>query len=463
MSEDLVRILVIDDKPDICLSLNYLLSEHGYEVLEAHSPSEAMNVLTKSAEDTMISLVILDMNFSKDITSGDEGLSLIQQIKTFSDRIEIIAMTAWSEVDIAVKSVRLGASDFIEKPWDVPRLLQIVRQCVTLAKLKDKQRLLNALVQPQHSDIIYTSEVMKTLFQKLSQIALTDVNILIVGENGTGKSAIAKWIHKQSHLSEHAFISVNMAAIPESLFESELFGHKKGAFTDAKQDRMGRFEMAGNGSIFLDEIGTLTNAQQAKLLRVLEEKKFERVGDSVGIKSHARVITATNADLKKMQIEGSFRSDLYYRINTYQVEIPPLRDRKEDILPLAYHFTERFGAKHKRPNISLSPVSERILKNYGFPGNVRELSHMIERSIIIATGSEISPEDLNLVQEYVSVAPSADSVDLPIMPLEEAEKQLINKALHVTGQNVQQAAELLGISKSAFYRRLEKYKIDLKN
>lgn len=462
MNEDIVRVLVVDDKSEICLSLNYLLSDYGFEVLEANSPKEAMNLLHQCNEDNMISLVLLDMNYTKDNTSGEEGLSLIKQIKSFGDKIEVIAMTAWSDVDLAVKAVRYGASDFIAKPWEVTRLLQIVKQSVKISKLKKEQRLLQALTQTQPQNIIYKSKVMQTLLQQLAQVAKTDINILLVGENGTGKSAIAQWIHQNSNIAEQPFVSVNMAAIPDNLFESELFGHKKGAFTDAKSDRIGRFEMADRGTIFLDEIGTLSNAQQAKLLRVLEEKKFERVGDSVAIKSNARVITATNANLNKMRDDGDFRSDLYYRINTYQIEIPPLRERKEDILPLSYNFIQKFSAKHCCRDIKLSEVSERMLCNYGFPGNIRELSHIIERAIIISAGAEIAPEHLNLAQEYISSMPNVNQLELPIMPLDKAEKCLINQALEATGQNVQQAAELLGISKSGLYRRIDKHQIDLK-
>lgn len=478
MKQDTVSVLVVDDKPDICLSLNYLLSDHGFEVVETTSPKQAIEVLNQRSEENMISVVLLDMNYSKDITSGEEGLALIQQIKSFSDKIEIIAMTAWSDIDLAVKAVRHGASDFISKPWEVTRLLQIVNQSVEIAQLKSEQRRLHALTQIPSQNIVCQSKVMQTLLQQLAQVAKTDVNVLLLGENGTGKSAIAQWVHHNSHIAEQSFVSVNMAAIPDNLFESELFGHKKGAFTDAKSDRIGRFEMAHNGTIFLDEIGTLSNGQQAKLLRVLEEKRFERLGDSVAIKSNARVITATNADLNKMRAEGEFRSDLYYRINTYQLEIPPLRERKEDILPLANYFIHKFGAKYNRKNIKLSEVSEHILYGYGFPGNIRELSHMIERAVILVPRStqpqrgvtedceefmdEIAPEHLNLAHEYVSSVTNVNQMELPIMPLEEAEKQLINKALNATGQNVQLAAELLGISKSGLYRRLDKYQIALK-
>ena len=274
------KVLVVDDKPDVCLSVNYLLSEHGFVVEEAYSPEEAIKAVKSALNNVPFSIVILDMNYRLDTTSGEEGLDLIARIKELNSSIEIVAMTAWSNVELAVKAIQLGASDFIEKPWEVNRLLQVVKQAGNLSRLKKEQRKYQALTQSEKQELVFESSAMQSLMTELQQIAQTGVNILLVGENGTGKSAIAKWIHQHSAVAEQPFVSVNMGAIPDSLFESELFGHVKGAFTDAKADRIGRFEMAESGTLFLDEIGTLSLEHQVKLLRVLEEKQFERVGSS---------------------------------------------------------------------------------------------------------------------------------------------------------------------------------------
>lgn len=445
------RILIADDDEDIRLSLALLLNAHGYQTIEAASPKEiAIRVNQDNPE-----LVLLDMNFSRDTTSGAEGLEQLAFLQ--QQQLPVILMTAWGSVELAVAGLKQGAGDFIEKPWDKHRLLQSIEHQLQLQKLKQKNSGYEQLLSGDGVEKqvwISESEPMKALNVLVEQVAKTDANILILGENGTGKSQLAQRIHKLSHRSGHAFIAVNMAAIPDNLFESELFGHQKGAFTDAKQSRVGRFELAGQGTLFLDEIGTLPLTLQPKLLRVLESGHYEVLGSSKTQTADVRLISATNADLEQEVADKAFRQDLLFRLNTLVLTLPPLRQRIDDITPLAEHFISQFSTRYHKQNLMLSDCALEALKQHTWSGNVRELSHVMERAVLLAQdNSEITSQQLTL-----SAGKSVD-IDVPLQPLEELEQQLIRKALAATNGHVAKAAPLLGLSRNAMYRRLEKFGI----
>lgn len=443
-------ILIIEDSPEIRLSARFILEDNGYQVLECDSPFSAQAVVKDSQA---IDLILLDMNFTRDTTSGDEGLAFLQHLHEQQLDIPVIAMTAWSSVDLAVRAMQHGACDFIEKPWQNQRLLKLLDQQLTLKKLnKQNQKLLQQLNDHASPAFVYQSHAMQQLISQLAKVAKTDANILLTGENGTGKSQLAQWLHQQSTRHTQPFIAVNMGAIVESLFESEMFGHKKGAFTDAKNERIGRFELADNGSLFLDEIANIPLPQQAKLLRVLESQEFEMVGASHTKKTNVRLISATNGDIATLIKQGQFREDLYYRINTLEFVIPPLRERIEDIVPLCEHFINLHAKKYSSTLLTLSECAKQELNHYTWPGNVRELSHVIERAILLATTDTLTADDLNLHSSQINNT-------LPLMTLEHAERQLIDLALKQTQGHIPNAAKLLGLGKSSMYRRLEKYGI----
>ncbi len=458
-------ILVVDDQVDVRLSARLVLANYQYEVVEAASPEQALQLLE---DDPRIELVLLDMNYASDTTSGDEGLWFLKKLAEKNLSLPVVTMTAWASIELAVEAMQLGACDFIEKPWKNQRLIQIIKQQLQLKDLKSQNRKL----KQQHKDgqqqdkqqaqqLVWQSPVMVDLMNKLQRLARSDATILLTGENGTGKSSIARFIHEHSARSEHDFISVNMGAIPESLFESEMFGHNKGAFTDAKENRIGRFELAENGTLFLDEIGNIPLAQQAKLLRVLEEGYFERVGSSRSQKANVRLICATNADLGKLIDEGLFRADLYFRLNTLQLNIPPLNERKQDIAPLAKQFLAFFAAKYGLAQLELSASAIGRLQQYHWPGNVRELGHIIERAVLLADQSILGEADIDLDSlPNLGIANTGNKDgELPLMPLGEAEQKLVQQALQHHQGNVQEAAKTLGITDSALYRRIEKFQI----
>lgn len=436
-------ILVVDDKADVRLSLRFLLSNHNYEVLESSSLQQARTLL----KDVQVDLVILDMNYQLDTTSGDEGLSFLKSLP--SHQPAIVAMTAWSSVGLAVRAMQLGACDFFAKPWDNSAVLAIVQKHLALSDLQESA---NQTDSAKH-DIQWHCDSMQTLQKQIGRIAKTNATILLRGENGTGKTSIADYIHQQSGVSG-PFISVNMAAIPESLFESELFGHKKGAFTDAKEHRQGRFEAAENGTLFLDEVGTLGLEQQAKLLRVLESNQFERVGENQTRVANCRIVCASNADFEALIQQGMFRTDLYFRINPIELLIPPLRERTQDIVPLANHFAKLHAQQYQLELPSLSTSAKQALMDYHWPGNVRELSHFIARAVLMSEHAMLDASDFGFKSAAVQ---SGESI--PLMTLEDAEKKLLNMAMLQSRNNVEEAALLLGISKSAIYRRLEKFNI----
>ena len=439
-------ILVIDDKADVRLSLRFLLSNHKFNAVEASSLLEAQEILN----DTHVDLILLDMNYQLDTTSGEEGLSFLKSLK--NEHPPVIAMTAWSSVDLAVKAMQQGACDFFAKPWDNRAVIDMVQKHLALADINQPDSAHIAV----HSDVQWHGEAMQTLQRQIARIAKTDAPVLLRGENGTGKTSIAHYIHQVSGVSG-PFVSVNVAAIPESLFESELFGHKKGAFTDAKENRVGRFESAENGTLFLDEIGSLGLEQQAKLLRVLESNEFERVGDNQTKLAKCRIVCASNADFEALIEQGRFRTDLYFRINPIEFEIPPLRDRNDDVLPLASYFIGLHCKKYQLPMPRLSDSAKQALSQYHWPGNVRELSHFMARAVLMCEDDTLDGKDFGFKNE----AKSSDG-QLSLMTLEDAERKLLNMAMHQSNNNVEEAAMLLGISKSAIYRRLDKFNIKSK-
>jgi DNA-binding NtrC family response regulator len=408
------------------------------------------------------------MNFTLDTTSGEEGLDFLTWFQTSQFSLPIIAMTAWSNVDLVVKAMKLGVSDFIEKPWKNRQLLHIIEQQLSLTDLqhqnaKLKQQLNN---RPEPSPSYqWRSPSMLTLLQQIKTIAHTDVNILLTGDNGTGKSELAFYIHQHSMRNSEGLINVNMGAIAENLFESEMFGHKKGAFTDAKESRIGRFELAENGTLFLDEIANIPLSQQAKLLRVLENGEFEILGSSKTIQSNIRLISATNGKMSTLIEEERFREDLYYRLNTLEFHLPRLDERRDDIVPLAQFFMDKFTRKYKLNDCQLVQEAEHALLAYHWPGNIRELSHLIERAVLLCHNSQINVEDLALRGQHRGkrnrdgYVEKSTQEQLSFMTLEKAEVFLIKQALVKTNDNIPQAATLLGLTKSSLYRRIEKHDI----
>jgi len=440
-------ILIVDDRPDIIISAQFVLEDNGYAVLSAKSPYEAKETLEQNGVD----LILLDMNYSLDTTSGEEGLTFLSWLQKSEVDAAVVAMTAWSNVEIAVKAMQLGAGDFIEKPWKNQRLLQVISQQLELKGLKQLNKKLSQRLEPKTSEEFeWSSPAMSQLLAQINQVAQADVNILLTGENGTGKSQLAQSIHNLSSRASGPMISVNMGAISESLFESEMFGHKKGAFTDAKENRIGRFELAKQGTLFLDEIANIPMSQQAKLLRVLESGEFEVLGASQTLKTDIRIISATNANLDLLVQSEQFREDLLYRLNTIAFRLPALRERLEDIVPLAQYFITKYCQKYQRQEMNLTKSATQALRQYSWPGNIRELSHIMERAVLLNQGDKLEVEALNLVSQ-------SNKQDLPMMTLEQAEKLLLKKALTTTENNITQAAKLLGLTKSSLYRRLEKY------
>ncbi|WP_220470260.1 sigma-54 dependent transcriptional regulator [Colwellia sp. BRX8-7] len=443
-------ILIADDDEDIRLALTLLLQANGFRIIEAENPKEVIIQAERQKPD----LILLDMNFSRDTTSGKEGLEILTQLH--KNKIPVILMTAWGSIELAVKGLKQGACDFIEKPWQKEKLLNSIHQQLNVAKLQQENQgyraLLNSAVENKTpSTWICQSPAMIAIEQLVKQIAPIDANVLILGENGTGKSLLAERIHQLSTRHNAPLISVNMAAIPENLFESELFGHQKGAFTDAKQNRIGRFQLADQGSLFFDEIGSLPLILQPKLLRVLETGQYEILGSSQTQSANVRLISATNANLHYLVTEGGFRQDLLYRLNTFVITLPPLRERLADMALLTVNFINTFCKKYQKDPITLSDSALTKLTRHNWPGNIRELSHVIERAVLMATSNEIT--DLQLLLEV----PQNEQNHIVLQPLEVAEQQLIDKAMTVTQGNVIEAAKILDISRNALYRRLEKF------
>ena len=450
------RILIADDQPDVLAALRLLLKAEHYEIQTASSPKGVLNAVDSQELD----VVLMDLNYARDTTSGSEGLDLLSRIHAVDPDLPVVVMTAWGNVDLAVEAMRRGARDFIQKPWDNARLLTVLRTQVELVQaLRRGQRLEAENIALRDSGangspgIIAESPAMKKVLNLVERIGPADANVLITGENGTGKEVIARALHSISARSSKPLVSLNAGALAEGVFESELFGHVRGAFTDAKADRAGRFELADGGTLFLDEIANVPLNLQPKLLRVLETGEFERVGSSKSQKADVRVLSATNADLNAEVSQGRFRQDLLFRLNTVEVHLPPLCDRREDILPLAEHFLRQHREHYRRPIEGFSPEAIDALRRHSWPGNVRELDHVVERAVLLTSGNTISAFDLALC----SAGDASVSARLEELSLEEVERLLIRKALSRFDGNANRAAEALGLSRSALYRRLQKY------
>jgi DNA-binding NtrC family response regulator len=443
------RILIADDQHDVLVALRILLKGAGYDIDTANSPAEVVAAVRKSD----YALVIMDLNYARDTTSGEEGLELIAELHAIDPALPIVVMTAWSTVDVAVEAMKRGARDFIPKPWDNDRLLNIVRTQIEFAR---------ALREPQPPareraagapDLIAESPQMRHVRELISRVAPSDANVLITGENGTGKGVVARALHALSRRAGRPMITVNMGGLSKNLFESELFGHVKGAFTDAKADRTGRFELADQSTLFLDEIANIPLEQQTTLLRVIETGEFERLGSSTTTRANVRIISATNANLRDEVAAGRFRQDLLFRLNTIQIALAPLRERREDIEPLAASFLRRHARRYRKKVTGLDPAARDALLRHSFPGNIRELDHVIERAVLMAQDELIRASDLGLATG------EGDLLRIEEMRMEEVESFLIKKALTRFDGNARRAAEALGLSRSTFYRRMQQYEL----
>lgn len=445
------RVLIADDQPDVREALRLLLKTEGYQIETAASPA----AILRSVENGDIDVLLMDLNYTRDTTSGQEGLRLLTQIQTLDSRLPVIVMTAWGSVELAVEAMRRGARDFVQKPWENTRLLTILRTQIELSQALRKQKHLEAenlaLRGDEHPRLIAESAAMKAVLQVIERVGPSDANVLITGENGTGKSLVAQTLHSFSTRAGQPLITVNSGGLSEGVFESELFGHIKGSFTDARSDRVGRFELADGGTIFLDEIANVPLLQQAKLLRVIETGEFEPVGSSRTRKTDVRILSATNADLTAEITAGRFRQDLLFRLNTIEIHLPALRDRREDIATLAAHFLDEHARRYRKHLTGFDPSTISVLLTYSWPGNIRELDHAVERAVLLCQNDTIRPYDLGL--KGGREAPAR----LDEMSLEEVECLLIKKALARSDGNVSQAAQSLGLSRSALYRRLQRY------
>jgi DNA-binding NtrC family response regulator len=445
------RVLAADDQPHVLEALQLLLRPEGYRVDLAKSPAEVREALSSEFYDA----ILIDLNYTRDTTSGQEGLDLLSQIVGIDSSLPVIVMTAWGNVELAVEAMRRGARDFVQKPWENERLLAILRTQVELHRvLQQAERLAaeNRLLQAQgRPEFIATAASMQPVLDAIARVGPSDANVLITGEHGSGKEVVAQTLHMLSRRASRPLVAVNTGALAEGVFESELFGHVKGAFTDARADRMGRFELADGGTIFLDEIGNVPVRQQAKLLRVLETGEIERLGSSRCRKVDVRVISATNADLQAACASGQFREDLLFRLNTIEIHIPPLRERREDIPALALHFLRRYASRYRREIDGFDKLALQVLTQYAWPGNVRELDHTVERAVLMSRGREIQPADLGLNLQR------SQGANLEELSLEAVEAVLIRKALQRFQGNISQAAEALGLSRGALYRRMEKH------
>lgn len=449
------RILIADDQSDVLEALRLLLKGEGYQTTCVTSPKAALSELEANDFDVLIA----DLNYTRDTTSGEEGLDLLSQIQERDIALPVVVMTAWGSVELAVEAMRRGARDFIEKPWDNARLLAVIKNQIELGqslrkgeKLEAENLFLRDTASRTKPIFIAESESMRPVVAMVNRIGPSDANVLITGENGSGKEVVAQMLHYLSTRASKPMVIVNVGALSEGTFESELFGHVRGAFTDAKTDRIGRFELADNGTLFLDEVTTVPLNLQPKLLRVIETGEFERVGSSKTKKVDVRVISATNADVGEEVEQKRFRKDLYFRLNTVQIHIPPLRERREDILLLANHFLLQHSRRYRRDIEGFNDEAKKALLNYSWLGNVRELDHTIERAVLMASNHAVSTNDLGLQQSKGS-----SDFSLEEMSLDDVEKLLIKKALARFDGNANKAAEALGLSRSAFYRRLQKF------
>jgi DNA-binding NtrC family response regulator len=444
-------ILIADDQPDVLEALRFLVKGEGYQAESVNSPAAAIDAV----ESRDFDVVLMDLNYTRDTTSGQEGLDLLNRIQSLDSTLPVIVMTAWGSVELAVEAMRRGARDFIQKPWDNARLSAILKTQIELGRaLRQGQRLEaenRALRAERFPQLIAHSAAMRPVLDVISRVGPSDANVLITGENGTGKGLVAQTLHSVSLRASRPLVTVNTGGLAEGVFESELFGHVKGAFTDAKVDRVGRFEMADGGTLFLDEIANISQGLQSKLLRTLETGEFERVGSSKTRRVDVRVFSATNADLAAQVAEGRFRQDPLFRLNTIELRLPPLRDRREDITLLAAHFLHQHAEHYRKPLSAFDEGAIKALLAHAWPGNVRELDHAVERAVLMAQGDSIRAADLGLR------AGREGPPRLEEMSLEDVEALLIKKALARFNGNVSHAASALGLSRSALYRRLQRY------
>lgn len=456
------RILVVDDNEDLLKAARLLLKQHFSRVDTEKNPENLPNLLRQEGYD----VIMLDMNFTHDVTSGTEGFFWLDKILQIDPAAIVLLITAYGDVEMAVRAVKSGATDFILKPWSNEKLLATLLSALSLRKSKlevEKLKSQNAIIardqQARFGEMVGVSPAMRDVFATIQKVAATDANVLILGENGTGKELIARSLHQHSNRTRQAFISVDLGALSENLFESELFGHVKGAFTDAREDRAGRFEAADGGTLFLDEIGNLSMPMQAKLLTVLQSRQVIRVGSNRPKAVDIRLICATNMPLPEMVARNEFRQDLLYRINTIEVRLPALRERPEDIELLAHHYLRVYTQKYRKRIRDVSPMAIQRMTKYGWPGNVRELQHAIERAVILCERDTLQPEDLFLsnAQKTPEKAVNGDTLSLDQFNLDELEKAIIRKVLNKHSGNISKAATELGLTRASLYRRLEKY------
>lgn len=459
MSKLDAKLLIIDDDEDVLLAAKMYLRQHIQVVHTDPNPENIPMLLKNNSYD----MILLDMNFSRDATSGKEGFHWLNKILEIDPAIAVVLITAYGDIELAVQGVKEGATNFLLKPWDNKKLLATItttlenqRSRKELQDLRSKQKFLMEQGDQPYSHIIGESDAMLSVLSNVQKVARTDANVLILGENGTGKEVIARALHRASPRKDEVFVSVDLGAISETLFESELFGYKKGAFTDAREDRPGRFETANKGTIFLDEIGNLTLALQSKLLSVIQNRKVVRLGSSKEIPIDVRLVCATNMPLYQMVDEGKFRQDLLYRINTVEITLPPLRERKEDIPLLVNHFLDVYCKKYKVPKKKLQTNTLKRLEKHDWPGNIRELQHSVERAVIMSDSHTLQPNDF-----FLSTQPDKKGSTLPedATNLEETEKMLIRKVVDKHGGNISKAAKELGITRASLYRRIEKYEL----
>ena len=445
------RVLIGDDQPDVLRALRLLFKPEGYQVEAASSAAGIIAAVQRAEFD----VVLMDLNYVRGNTSGDEGLDLLSEIQKIDSTLPVIVITAWGSVELAVEAMRRGARDFVSKPWKNERLLAVLRTQIELGRaLRRKQQLEqeNLLLKGETEQLLIAdSAAMRPVLEAVARVGPSEASVLITGENGVGKGLIAQALHAASGRAEQSMLTVNTSGIPETVFESELFGHVAGAFTDAKADRMGRFKLADGGTIFLDEIATIPTKLQPKLLRALEDGQFEPVGSSKTSKVDVRILSATNADLTREVAEGRFRRDLLYRLNTVEIHVPPLRDRKEDIPLLAAHFLRRHTGRYRKPITSFDSGCVQVLLDYPWPGNVRELDHTVERAVLMTSGQTILASDLGLPVR------SDESPDWREMTLDDIERMAIEHAMTRASGDISAAAKALGLSRGSLYRRLEKY------
>ncbi|MEM6522946.1 MAG: sigma-54 dependent transcriptional regulator [Bacteroidota bacterium] len=453
------KILIVDDNEDLLKAARIFLKRHFAQIDLEKNPEVIPTLLNNETYD----VILLDMNFTKDVSSGKEGYYWLEKILDIDPSAVVVLITAYGDVQMAVKAIKAGATDFVLKPWENEKLLATLFSAMRLREtrievetLKTKQKVINLRINDRYNDIIGQSPAIQKVFETIDRVAATDANVLILGENGTGKELVARAIHNNSTRKDQVFVNVDLGSVSETLFESELFGHKKGAFTDAKEDRPGRFEIANRGTLFLDEIGNLSMPLQAKLLTVLQNRRVSRVGSNKETEIDIRLVCATNMPLYDMVKENRFRQDLLYRINTIEIELPPLRDRLEDIPLLTNHFLKHYAEKYNKEVVKISEAAMVRLQKHNWPGNIREVQHSLERAVIMSNSQILQPEDFNFNNQQQSNN-DTENLALDQYKLEDVEKILIRKVLKKYNGNITQAASELGLTRSSLYRRLEKY------